>query len=143
MRGMLPLSNLVKVSEEEMVLLTGQNDCRAGARAILELGPRRMVTMGEKGAFLVPHDRQRLCATHFVQADCDTTKAEMLFLGALLAYIRGQEGGRGLAGISRQLPGERHFASPMQRGGPTNTTRRGRFLSQCRIGARSKNACSA
>lgn len=88
MRGMLPLSNMVKVSEEEMVLLTGQNDCRAGARAILELGPCIvLVTMGEKGSFFSTAAASGFVPAAPVQA-VDTTGAGDAFLGALLAYIR-------------------------------------------------------
>ena len=52
MRNPLPLVDLIKLSEEELPLLTGTADPEAASRYLEELGIQLvLITMGEKGAF--------------------------------------------------------------------------------------------
>lgn len=51
--AMLPSAHLVKVNEDELLLLTGSEDPVVGSQAILAHGPRIcLVTQGAKGSFL-------------------------------------------------------------------------------------------
>lgn len=48
----LSMTDIVKVSDEELPLLSGSWDLQEGSRRLLEMGPRLvLVTLGEKGAF--------------------------------------------------------------------------------------------
>ena len=85
----LPLAGLLKVSGEEMELLTGERDLERGAARLCSMGPEAVfVTLGEKGAyFQVPAGTGRLPA--YAVSAVDTTGAGDAFLGALLAQIPG------------------------------------------------------
>jgi fructokinase len=49
---LLPRINLVKVNEEELKLLTGEQDPGAGSQKLLDLGPELcVVTMGKEGSY--------------------------------------------------------------------------------------------
>jgi fructokinase len=51
-RAMLPRTHLVKINEDELVLLTGSDDPIAGSETILAAGPRVcIVTQGAQGSF--------------------------------------------------------------------------------------------
>ena len=93
----LPLAGLLKVSREEMELLTGERDLERGAARLCSMGPEAVfVTLGEKGAyFQVPAGTGRLPA--YAVSAVDTTGAGDAFLGALLAQIPG----RGREALSR------------------------------------------
>ncbi|MGO5022933.1 carbohydrate kinase family protein [Lawsonibacter sp. LCP25S3_G6] len=86
----LPLVDLLKVSEEEMVLLTGKTDLEQGAAQLLAMGPAAVfVTRGEAGVyFQTPAGSGRVAA--FDVRAVDTTGAGDAFLGALLAQIQGR-----------------------------------------------------
>ena len=86
----LEYGDIVKVSDEEMRLLTGQTDIERGAERILEYGADIVyVSMGAKGSY---------CATkkHGVRLDTydaktiDTTGAGDAFLGAILHRMHGK-----------------------------------------------------
>jgi fructokinase len=48
----VPLSNVIKVSHEELELICGTSDLEKGSNMILEMGPEIcLVTIGEKGCF--------------------------------------------------------------------------------------------
>ncbi len=52
MRGCLSLCDIVKISDEETVLMSGYEDPAAAAKAIMEKGPSLvLVTLGSKGAY--------------------------------------------------------------------------------------------
>ncbi|HJA63532.1 MAG TPA: carbohydrate kinase [Candidatus Intestinimonas stercoravium] len=86
----LPLAGLLKVSGEEMELLTGERDLERGAARLCSMGPEAVfVTLGEKGAyFQVPAGTGRLPA--YAVSAVDTTGAGDAFLGALLSQIPGR-----------------------------------------------------
>ena len=84
------LSDVLKVSEEEMTLITGETDVETGSEKLLKAGLTLvLVSLGEKGAFY----RSRMCAGHLpaysVKA-VDTTGAGDAFVGAMLWQLRGK-----------------------------------------------------
>ncbi|MEG1012475.1 MAG: carbohydrate kinase [Ruthenibacterium sp.] len=84
----LRYADIVKVSEEEMTLLTGETEAEKGAQALLEQGASLvLVTMGAKGAFC-KNTRASACKAAFDVATVDTTGAGDAFFGALLFYLR-------------------------------------------------------
>ena len=93
----LPLAGLLKVSGEEMTLLTGETGPERGAALLCSMGPEAVfVTLGEQGAyFQVPAGTGRLPA--YAVSAVDTTGAGDAFLGTLLAQIPG----RGREALSR------------------------------------------
>jgi len=106
MNSVLPLCDIVKVSEEELALLSGSSDILEGSRILIEMGLIMVVvTMGPKGAFL----RQGTYTKYFRTFDVetiDTTGAGDAFWGAFLWKIL--EGQRcitreQLAGLSTRM----------------------------------------
>jgi fructokinase len=89
MRRVVPLADIVKVSEEELELLYGiapnaEDDLERGARAILESGPRlALVTLGDQGTFWSTASSAGLVSA-FASDAVDTTGAGDAFVGALL-----------------------------------------------------------
>lgn len=87
-----PLSevDILKVSDEEMTLLTGVTDLAAGAEILADNGPALvLVTLGERGAFYFTRSWQGLLPAFSVSA-VDITGAGDAFLGALLFCLRGK-----------------------------------------------------
>lgn len=95
------LADLLKVSEEELHLITGTADPQTGAEKLLAMGPSLvLVSMGEKGAYY----RNRVCSgmvPAFAVNTVDTTGAGDAFLGAVHYQLRGKT-----AAELAQLPGE-------------------------------------
>lgn len=90
MGAALPLADLVKVSDGEMTLLTGETDYGAGARKLSAMGPSVvLVTAGEKGSFLSAPSVSAFFPAYAVKA-ADTTGAGDAFLGALHYRLRGK-----------------------------------------------------
>lgn len=86
----LPLADIVKVSGEEMALLTGETDLSAGAERIAEYGPTLVVvTLGPGGAFYFTRRASGTVPTYDVKT-VDTTGAGDAFWGAFLHGIRGK-----------------------------------------------------
>ncbi len=89
MRSRLPLTDIVKVSEEEMVLLTGTEDVSLGSLRLAEQGPVLVfVTLGETGAV---YRRGDLCGyiPAYTVNTVDTTGAGDAFMGAVLRQLSG------------------------------------------------------
>jgi fructokinase len=81
-------SDLVKVSEEELLLLTGCTDYYLGAAKLLEIGPSVIfVTCGEKGSYIFT---ERCCANHggYSVKVVDTTGAGDTFMGTMLWQLK-------------------------------------------------------
>ena len=77
------LADLLKVSEEEMQLITNESDLARGSQALLEMGPSLvLVSLGAKGAYY----RNAVGAGHLPTYDVptvDTTGAGDAFMGAI------------------------------------------------------------
>ena len=87
MRG-IALADILKVSEEEMLLITGTDDLEKGSAMLLEMGPSLvLVTMGEKGAFYRNRTHVQMIPTYPVKA-VDTTGAGDAFVGAMLWCLK-------------------------------------------------------
>ena len=86
------LCHILKVSGEEMTLLTGTSDLHAGAEKLLGFGPKLvLVSLGADGAYFKTKNacgRLRAYDVHTV----DTTGAGDAFLGAILYRLRGKTG---------------------------------------------------
>ena len=84
------LTHLLKVSEEELVLLTGESLLDKGASQLAALGPKVViVTLGEKGAFFYTAQASGVVKTYDVKT-VDTTGAGDAFWGATLFRLRGK-----------------------------------------------------
>lgn len=87
MRG-IALADILKVSKEEMLLITRTDDLEKGSAMLLEMGPSLvLVTMGEKGAFYRNRIHAQLIPTYPVKA-VDTTGAGDAFVGAMLWCLK-------------------------------------------------------
>ena len=85
--GALPLADLVKVSEEELTLLTGDTDLKKGAEKILALGPTAvLVSQGEFGSNVYTVSLHEYRPAYKVDA-VDTTGSGDAFLGAILSEL--------------------------------------------------------
>lgn len=87
MRSGLAFADIVKVSDEEVELLTGQTDFAAGAQALVDGGAKlALVTAGERGCWYAA-----ACGAGYVPSirvdAVDTTGAGDTFLGALLSGV--------------------------------------------------------
>lgn len=82
------LADLLKVSEEEMQLITNKSDLARGSQALLEMGPSLvLVSLGAKGAYY----RNAVGAGHLPTYDVptvDTTGAGDAFMGAIHYQLR-------------------------------------------------------
>lgn len=86
----LELADVVKASEEELLLLTGESNLEKGARKLLERGPvLAVVTRGPKGAYFRTNGTSGPVSTFDVPT-VDTTGAGDAFWGALLSRLCGK-----------------------------------------------------
>lgn len=86
----LSLCDIVKVSEEEMFLLTGTSDLELGTKKLMSWGPSLIfVSRGGNGSFVRARD---LCvsAPGFSVKTIDTNGAGDTFLGAVLYQLQGK-----------------------------------------------------
>ena len=87
-RRALPLADFIKVSEEEMALVTGESDPSIGARKLSRHGASLVVvTLGSRGAFYYTEHASGAVAAYDVKT-VDTTGAGDAFWGTLLFNIR-------------------------------------------------------
>ncbi len=99
MRAVLPLCDIVKVSEEETLLLTGRESPEDAAQALTELGVRLViVTLGAHGAYWRRGADSGTVAGFNVKV-ADTNGAGDTFFGAFLSRIA-KHGG--LAGLTAE-----------------------------------------
>ena len=85
--SVLPLCDIVKVSDEEMALISGEDDLEKGSAIIAEMGPSIViVTLGPLGAF-VRAGRYTASFNAFDVRTIDTTGAGDAFYGAFLSRI--------------------------------------------------------
>jgi fructokinase len=84
----MPLADMVKISEEELLFLTGEKDLEAGAKALLsEYGLQLvLITLGPDGAFACNHQGFASRPTYDVKV-VDTTGAGDAFTGGFLYQL--------------------------------------------------------
>ena len=88
MRSILEYADIVKVSEEEIELLTGYTDVRKAAESITEYGAKIvLITLGEKGSFVYLQDQQEAYVSGYSSKVVDTTGAGDSFMGGFLYKI--------------------------------------------------------
>ena len=91
MKKLLPLADILKVSDEEMLMLTGTEDFEEGSLVLSGYGPRLvLVTLGSQGVF-VRYGEYAEVVPGFRVKVADTNGAGDTFLGAMLAQIAGRE----------------------------------------------------
>ena len=96
MRAVLPLCDIVKISDEETTLLCGVQDPRAALRKLMDLGVRlAVVTLGAHGALWRFGDLEGE-APGFPVRVADTNGAGDTFFGAFLSRIAANGGLDGL-----------------------------------------------
>lgn len=118
----LKSADIVKVSYEEMELLTGEIDLDRGSGRIAELGAALvLVTLGAEGAYYRLGDLRGKVRTYDVRA-VDTTGAGDAFLGAFLYCMRGRALGDVLAMSREEIESAVLFANAA---GSLTTTRKG------------------
>ena len=84
MRSLIPMADIVKVSDEESLLITGCDLYEDAADAILAMGPKLVaVTLGSRGALIARDDHKEIIDAFKV--DCvDTTGAGDSFWGGFV-----------------------------------------------------------
>jgi fructokinase len=86
----LELADIVKVSEEEMTLLTGETNLEKGSRALARYGASLIfISLGSRGAFYRDGNLYGAFPTYNVNT-IDTNGAGDSFLGAALYRLRGK-----------------------------------------------------
>ena len=99
MRIPLPLVDIVKLSEEEVALLTDTNDPQEGSRRLEAEGVKLvLITLGDKGAFYRWQGKTGLVPGVAAQV-ADTNGAGDTFLGAVLSRLTAR-GERPLGGLT-------------------------------------------
>ena len=103
MKKLLPLADILKVSDEEMLMLTGTEDFEEGSLVLSGYGPRLvLVTLGSQGVF-VRYGEYAEVVPGFRVKVADTNGAGDTFLGAMLAQIAGRsEKGDLLGGLDAE-----------------------------------------
>ena len=87
MKVLLPCADILKVSDEEMVMLTGTDDFEEGSRLLAEYGCGLvMVTLGSDGVFVRMGSHTATVPGFSVEV-ADTNGAGDTFLGAMLMQI--------------------------------------------------------
>lgn len=81
------LADFVKMSEEELTLITGIDSCEEAVSSLHEQGVRTVaITLGERGTYMSVAAQSQLIPSMKVQA-IDTTGAGDAFVGAMLKQI--------------------------------------------------------
>lgn len=84
----IAMADILKVSEEELTLITGQTDFESGAQQLLKMGPSLvLVSLGAKGAYYRNRSCTGLLPTYDVKT-IDTTGAGDAFVGAILWQLK-------------------------------------------------------
>lgn len=99
MRSVFKYCDIVKLSDEETLLMTGEEEPLKAARVIVDAGVKLVViTLGEKGALYCTQDAQGLVPGFKVKV-ADTNGAGDTFFGALIGEIAANGG---LENITRE-----------------------------------------
>lgn len=90
MKSGFSYADIVKISEEELTLLTGETDFDAGARTLQKQGVTLvMVTLGKKGAYYRLGEHSNILPTYDVHT-IDTNGAGDAFTGAVHFGLKGK-----------------------------------------------------
>lgn len=85
MKSLIPLVDVMKVSDDESLLLTNESDYESAAGKLLAMGPKLVaVTLGEKGVLIATKDGMQVIKEYQVKA-IDTTGAGDSFWGGFLS----------------------------------------------------------
>ncbi len=88
MRDAAYLADVIKVSEEELELITGETDLSSGAEKLLSMGASLVfISLGAKGSYYRNSKGENRLYTYDVKT-IDTTGAGDAFLGAILYRIK-------------------------------------------------------
>ena len=88
MKKGLAYADIVKVSDEELELLTGEKDYNLGANELMSFGPKMIcVTLGDKGCFYKTATGLEGTVSGVKANQVDTTGAGDTFFGALISQI--------------------------------------------------------
>lgn len=80
-------SDLVKLSEEEALLISGQADIKEASEFLVSLGCKALIiTLGKDGAMITTNDKQVLVPTKELEMK-DATGAGDAFIGAVIAQM--------------------------------------------------------
>lgn len=90
-KNALPLADIVKVSSEELLFITGTSETLLGAKILTSFGPSLvLVTLGEEGAFFYNGSGSGFVPAFSVKA-IDATGAGDAFLGSMLFNLIGMK----------------------------------------------------
>ncbi|MEI6101683.1 MAG: carbohydrate kinase, partial [Eubacteriales bacterium] len=104
MKTGLAYADIAKLSEEELALLTGQDDIPKGAKGLRDSGIQKVfVTMGSRGAYYYVCDDEQGFVNPFSVQAVDTTGCGDAFMGAILYQTA--------CGIHTPLPEQVRFAN--------------------------------
>ncbi|MEP1386137.1 MAG: carbohydrate kinase [Paraglaciecola sp.] len=96
------MADMVKVSDEELTLLSGQEDMKAGCQFFHDLGVKMiLVTLGPEGCLVSLNGQQTIVPAYEINA-VDTTGAGDSFIGALLFKM------------AQAAPGDKFYADDIE-----------------------------
>ncbi len=102
MKVLLPLADILKVSDEEMLMLTGTEDFEEGSLILSDYGVSLvLVTLGSQGVFVRHGDNSEVIPGFRVKV-ADTNGAGDTFLGAVLSKIAARGGAGLLEGLEAE-----------------------------------------
>ena len=85
MKSMLPMVDVLKVSDEESLLLTGESDYESAADVLLSMGPQLVaITLGADGVLIATKEDKKVVSGYQVDT-VDTTGAGDSFWGGFLS----------------------------------------------------------
>ena len=84
----IALADILKISEEEMLLITKESDIEHGSKLLLDMGPKAVfVTLGKNGAYYRNSCCNGACPTYKMNT-IDTTGAGDAFMGTVLWQLK-------------------------------------------------------
>ena len=88
MKSMIPYADVMKVSDEESLLLTGEVTYEAAADKLLAMGPKLIaVTLGSEGVLMATKEKKERIGGFSVQSADTTGAGDSFWGGTLSAYL--------------------------------------------------------
>ena len=107
----ISLSDFVKVSDEELEIITGENHLETGVHALHELGAKMVaVTLGKNGTYFSNGESEATVGSIQIES-IDSTAAGDAFVGAFLFQLANLDNPKELVGEFEQLQGMVAFAN--------------------------------